>query len=118
LLKDHRALGLTLAVGLLALAGLPPFGLFTSGFLVTMETVRQMPLLAIPLGLGLAASAWALAARMVALCRHAPTPDRAAAPPPIALLPAWLLLLVALVLGLAMPGAAVDWFSKIAETMR
>jgi hydrogenase-4 component F len=118
LLAKHRALGLTLAAGLVALAGVPPFGLFTSGFLIVLETTRKTPLLAIPLGLGLAACAWALAARAMALCRQPPMPEIGPAPPPAALLPAWLHFSVVLLLGLAMPAATVEWFARIAEAMR
>jgi hydrogenase-4 component F len=118
LLAGHRALALTLVAGLLALAGLPPFGLFTSLFLVVLETTRQAPWLVAPLVLGLAGCAWALGARAVALCRHPATPDMGAAPPPGALLPAWLHLAVVAVLGLAMPGPVVDWFASIAQALR
>ena len=107
----------------MALAGVPPFGLFTSAFLIVMQTTRQAPLLAVPLGLGLAAGAWALAGRVVSLCAAAPEPEAAPAPlpiapPPVALLPAWLHLAVVLLLGLAMPGAAVEWLARIAEALR
>jgi hydrogenase-4 component F len=118
LLANHRALALTLAAGLLGLAGLPPFGLFTSLFLVVMETARQAPLLLLPLLFGLAACAWALAARMVALCRHPAAPDHGPAPPPIALVPAWLHLAAVAVLGLAMPQGMVDWLANIAQALR
>ena len=118
LLPRHPALGLTLVAGLVALAGVPPFGLFTSAFLIVMQTTRQAPLLAVPLGLGLAAGAWALAGRVVSLCADAPEPQAAPAPPPVALLPAWLHLAVVLLLGLAMPGAAVEWLARIAEALR
>ncbi len=118
LLAGHWALALTLAAGLVALAGLPPFGLFTSLFLVVMETVREAPLLAIPLTLGLAACAWAGGARIVALCRHMPLPDAGPGPPPGALLPAWLHLAVLAVLGLAMPQPVVDWLTAIAQALR
>jgi hydrogenase-4 component F len=118
LLGKHRALGLALASGLVALAGVPPFGLFTSFFLVVLETTRLAPLLAIPLGLGIAGFASAIIARMVALCRAAPTPDLGPAPPPVALLPSWLLLALVALLGLAMPGAAFDWLEQIAEAVR
>lgn len=118
LVGPHRALGLTLAAGLVALAGVPPFGLFTSLFLIVMETSRQAPWLAVPLVAGLAGCAFAVAARLVSLCRDAPTPDVGPAPPPAAFLPAWLHLAVIAVLGLAMPAAAVDWLAKIAEALR
>ncbi len=118
LLAGHRGLALTLAAGLVALAGLPPFGLFTSLFLVVMETVRDAPILAVPLVVGLAACAWALGGRIVALCRHAPSPDVGPAPPPGALLPAWLHLAVVAALGLAMPQPVVDWLATIAQALR
>ena len=43
LLLTHRALGLPLALGVVAVAGLPPFGLFASEFLIVVETVRRAP---------------------------------------------------------------------------
>lgn len=118
LVASHRALGLTLAAAIVALAGLPPFGLFTSEFLIVTETARRIPVLAVPLGLGLVVGAWALAARLIALCAGEPTPDRGPAPSLAALAPAWLHLALVLVLGLAMPGVAVTWFAAIAEQMR
>jgi hydrogenase-4 component F len=117
LLAGHRALGLTLAAGLLAVALVPPFGLFTSTFLIVTETARRNPLLSVPLGLGLAVAAWALLARLIALCLGEPTPDRGAAPGLAALLPAWLHLAVLLALGLTMPGFVVAWLSAIAESL-
>ena len=49
--------------GVAALAGLPPFGLFASSFLVMMATVASAPWLALPLGLGMIGLAWALGQR-------------------------------------------------------
>jgi hydrogenase-4 component F len=118
LLGGHPALALTLVAGLIALAGLPPFGLFTSLFLVVMETVREAPALAIAVVLGVAASAWALGARMVPMSRHTPPPDASPGPPPGALLPAWLHLAVVAVLGLAMPQPVVEWLAGIAQALR
>ena len=114
----HRRTALTLAAGLVALAGLPPFGLFTSLFLIVLDAARQAPLLAVPFTLGVAGIAWAIAARAVALCRHPEPPNLSAAPTPMALLPAWLLYALVLLLGLAMPGAVVEWLAGIAEAMR
>jgi len=114
LLTRHRALGLTLAAGIVAVAGLPPFGLFASEFLVLAETVRHLPVLGLPLALGLVVGGWALAVRLISLCVGAPTPDRGPAPGLSALLPAWLHLAVVLVLGLAMPGPVVAWLMAIA----
>ncbi len=60
LLTSHRLLGLTLAAGIVAIAALPPFGLFTSEFLIATETLRRAPLLSLPLGVGLVTGAWAM----------------------------------------------------------
>jgi hydrogenase-4 component F len=117
LIASHRALGLTLAAGIAAIAGLPPFGLFTSEFLIVMETARRLPWLSALLGFGLVVSAWALVWRLISLCLGQPTPDRGPAPGRLALLPAWLHLALALGLGLAMPGAAVRWLSAVAVAL-
>jgi hydrogenase-4 component F len=118
LISGHAALGLTLAAAIVALAGLPPFGLFTSEFLIVTETVRRMPWLAVPLGIGLVTGAWALATRLIELCLGPPTPDRGPKPVPAALLPAWLHLGVVLVLGLAMPQQVAAWLASVASTLR
>ena len=118
LIASHRWLGLTLAAGIVAVAGLPPFGLFASEFLIISETVRRLPLLALPLGLGLLVGAWALAARLITLCLGPVTPSPGPAPSMAALAPAWLHLGLVLALGLAMPAALVAWFSGIAGAAR
>jgi hydrogenase-4 component F len=101
---------LTRAAGLLALAGLPPFGLFASLFLIFAEAVRQAPLLAVPLGVGVAVSGVGLAWRIAA--RAKPGGLRG-----MALAPIWLHFTLVLLAGLAMPGAVVAWFAAIAGTM-
>jgi hydrogenase-4 component F len=118
LLAGHRALGVVLAGGMVALAGLPPFGLFIGTFLLLAETVRRLPWLALPLGLGLLAVGWALAARLISLCLGAPTPDRDTPVPLAALAPAWLALALALVLGLAMPAPIAAGLTAIAGAAR
>jgi hypothetical protein len=77
--------------------------------------VRRIPLLTLPLGLGLIVGAWALASRLITLCLGIPTADRGPAPTDAALAPAWLHLGLVLVLGLAMPSAIVAWFTAVAR---
>lgn len=121
LLATHRVLGLTLAASLIALAGLPPFGLFSGTVLVMVATLARAPLLALPLGLGLLAGAVALIAALHALCLGEATPDRAGLPRgalgATALAPAWLCLALAVWLGLAMPAELVAWLRAIAGGM-
>jgi hydrogenase-4 component F len=109
LLETHRMLAITLAVGVIAVAALPPLGVFASEFLIATETILRAPWLALPLGIGLLVGAWALLARLQMLCLGAATPDRGPAPNVLAMLPVWLMLAVVLVLGLAMPTPVADW---------
>ena len=118
LLLRHRALGLTLAAGMVALAGMPPFGLFATFFLILSETVDGQPWLAAPLAIGLVVAGWAMAVRLLSLCLGTPTPDRGPAPGLTALVPAWVHLALVFVLGLAMPGPVAAWLAAIAEAAR
>lgn len=107
---------LTLAAAIAALAFMPPFGLFTSVFLIVGATARQAPWLLPPLLIGLVVLAWALTARLVTLL--AVPAARDAGPPTLAaLVPAWLSLGAVLLLGLAMPGGAVAWLAGVARTV-
>jgi hydrogenase-4 component F len=118
LIASDRMFGLTLAAGIVALAALPPFGLFTSEFQIAAETFRQAPIASIPLCIGFVVGAWALLMRLQSLCLGKPTPNREPAPDAstlaLELAPAWLQLAIVLVLGLAMPGPVVAWFTAIA----
>lgn len=112
LLPGQRRLGLPLALGIVALAGLPPFGLFASEFLILAETTRRAPWLLVPLGAALVMGGWALIARLQALCLG----DPAAGPTPGAtdLLGVWVLLALALLLGVAVPAPLAAWMQGIA----
>ena len=54
---DASRPGRRLALSVLAIAGLPPFGVFVSEFLVLTATFSRQPLLAVPFALRPAASA-------------------------------------------------------------
>ena len=117
LLVSDRALALTLAAGILAIAGLPPFGLFASEMLIMGETIRRIPLLAAALGLGLVVGGWALAARLITLCLGAPPATPPIGQPTIwvSLAPAWIHLALIVMLGLAMPQAVQAWLATAAQ---
>ena len=111
LTTSHPALGWGLALGIAALAGMPPFALFASEFRLVSEAAARNPWLILPLGLGLLTAAAALVKALQALCLGAATPDR---PVPGAFtlpgglawasLPIWLHLVLAAALALALPG--------------
>jgi hydrogenase-4 component F len=109
-----RAIGLLLAAAIVAIAGLPPFGLFVSEFMIMTETMRRLPLLVIPLALGLLVGAWAMFARLQSLCLGPPTPDGGIAPAAgWTVYPALAHLALAAACGLLLPGMMSDWLGAI-----
>jgi hydrogenase-4 component F len=106
LVVTHPALGWGLAIAIAAVAGLPPFSIFASEFLL-VSVAAQHAWLILPLGLGLLTAAAAKIGTLQALCFGDPTPDADDAPPArldvLTLGPLWLHLVLALVLGIALP---------------
>ncbi len=98
-----------LAIGIAAVAGLPPFALFASEFLLLTEAAATRWWLILPLGIGLLVAAAAKIHTLQALCLGDATPDAADAPPAwtqrTTLGPIWLHLGLALVLGAALPAS-------------
>lgn len=123
LAATHPALGWGLAVAVAAVAGLPPFVLFASEFLLLTETAARAWWLLPPLGLGLFAATAAKVAVLQGMCLGDPTPDvpegrrpgRAAALS--ALVPLWLHLALALAIGLALPSAVAGMLEAAAEML-
>ena len=67
LTESHPMLGWGLVAGVMAIAGLPPLGVFMSEFLVVSSTFARQPLLAIPLVFGLLVAFGALLMRVTGL---------------------------------------------------
>jgi formate hydrogenlyase subunit 3/multisubunit Na+/H+ antiporter MnhD subunit len=76
----HPILGWTLVVGVMAIGGLPPFGIFTSEFLVVTSTFARSPWLAVPLVFGILLAFGALLLKMQDMAFR-PTPGTARRPP-------------------------------------
>ncbi len=117
-LLTDRIAGLTLVAAVVAVAGLPPFGLFTSEFLVLMQTAHRTPVLAALVLFGLVCGSWVLIARLQSLSLGSSAPNRHAAFPLAGLAGAWVHLAVVLVLGLAMPATVAAWMQQIAAVAR
>src|SRR6266851_1270400 len=64
LTSSHPMLGWGLVLAVVAIAGLPPFGIFTSEFLVVTSTMARAPALAAPLVIGLLIGFGALILRL------------------------------------------------------
>ncbi|WP_287980903.1 hydrogenase 4 subunit F [Acidiphilium sp.] len=115
LTASHPFLGWTLVAGIAAIAGLPPFGIFTSEFLLITSTFARAPLLAVLLGLGILLAFGALLLRMTGLCFGAPSPGNA--PSSAAATPLLLHLGLVLAVGIALPGFLYDWFAHAAALL-
>ena len=70
---SHPVLGWGLVLGVVAIAGLPPLGIFMSEFLVVSSTFAREPLLAIPLVVGILVGFGALFLRLNGLAFGEPT---------------------------------------------
>jgi hydrogenase-4 component F len=108
----HPRLGWGLVLGVIAIAGLPPLGVFTSEFLVVSSTFVRQPLLALPLVAGLLVALGALVLRMQAMAFGAPTPD--AAPSRASSAPMFAHLGLVLVAGVYLPPPLVAWLQHVA----
>ena len=113
LTATHPTLGWGLVAGVVAIAGMPPFGVFMSEFLVVSSTFARQPLLALPLVLGLLLAFGTLLWRLHGLAFG--VPDNApAAPVRASPLPMLTHLALVFVAGIWLPGPLVAWFRNVA----
>jgi len=115
LTESHPWLGWGLVLGVLAIAGLPPFGIFMSEFLVVSSTFAREPLLAIPLVAGLLIAFGALLLRLNGLAFG--EPQGSSAPAEASLVPLYAHLALVLVAGLYLPPPLVAWFQHVATLL-
>ena len=114
LIASDRALGLSLAASIIAVAALPPFGLIVSLFLILTATAATLPWLALPLLIGIGCGAAALVHRLQTLCLGPATPSRFAPVSMLTLVPVLVPLALTIIIGLAMPAPLAAWFNSIA----
>jgi hydrogenase-4 component F len=112
LLQGAPTLGWGLLLGSLAILGVPPFGVFTSEFLILTSAMRQLPWATPVLLLALAVAFAAVFARTQAMVLGTPNlPPQRHAP---ALLPVFVHLALAFMLGLYIPPFLADWYRQAA----
>jgi hydrogenase-4 component F len=109
----HPVLGWSLVVGVVAIAGLPPFGIFTSEFLVVSSTFARNPLLALPLVLGILIALGALLLRLQGLAFGEPSPGEA--PVRASYVPMLAHLTLVLGAGVYLPPLLTGWFQHVAK---
>jgi hydrogenase-4 component F len=112
---SHPWLGWSLLVGVIAIAGLPPFGIFMSEFLIVSSTFSRQPLLAIPLVSGLLIAIGALLLRVGAIAFGKPTGSTA--PVKATSAPIFVHLVLVLIAGVYLPPQLVTWFQHIARML-
>ena len=112
---SHPALAIAFALCVVAIAGLPPFGLFTSEFLLATSTFARNPSLAVFLGLGLAVAFGALIWRLQGILFGEPSgrSEQTTA----TLVPVYFHLAIVLVAGIWIPQPIVQWFEHIARLL-
>jgi len=121
-IADIRGLSVTnpvlatgLALGVIAIAGLPPFGVFTSEFMLVSSSFAKQPWLAVVLVFGLLVAFGALMMRLQDVLFGEPTGPTAKVK--ASYVPLFLHLLIALIAGLWLPEPVVRWFRVVAAQL-
>jgi hydrogenase-4 component F len=111
----HPVLGWGLVLGVVAIAGMPPLGLFMSEFLVVSSTFAREPLLAVPLVFGLLIGFGALILRLNQVAFGEPRGP--AAPAQASYVPMYAHLALVFVGGVYLPPPLVVWFQNVAKVL-
>jgi hydrogenase-4 component F len=112
LTETHPMLGWGLVLGVVAIAGLPPLGVFMSEFLIITSTFARQPLLAVALVAGLLVAFGALFLRLNSLAFGEPIGSTA--PVKASYVPMYIHFGLVLAAGIYLPPTLVVWFQHIA----
>src|SRR5438093_7971421 len=115
LTESHPGLGWALVIGVVAIAGLPPLGIFMSEFLVVSSTFARQPLLAIVLVFGLLLAFGALMLRLTSVAFGEPRGSKA--PAEASYIPMFAHLALVLGAGVYLPAPLVLWFQHVAQML-
>ena len=115
LTESHPLLGWALVFGVAAIAGLPPFGVFMSEFLVVSSTFARQPILAVLLVLGLLVAFGALLGQVSALAFGPPRGP--VGPVRASYVPMFAHLALVLIAGIYLPAPLVAWFQHVAALL-
>jgi hydrogenase-4 component F len=115
LTESHPVLGWGLLLGVVAIAGLPPLGLFMTEFLIVSSTFAREPILAVLVVMGLLIAFGALFLRMSEAAFGPASGDvtRVKA----SYIPLFAHLALVLVAGIYLPGPLVAWFQNVARLL-
>src|ERR1041385_6707639 len=115
LTESHPVLGWTLILGVVAIAGLPPLGIFTSEFLVVSSTFARAPALALVLVFGLLVGFGALILRLNSIAFGAPRGP--STPAQASFVPMYAHLALVFMAGVYLPAPLVVWFQNVARVL-
>jgi len=113
LIRTQPAVGWSLLIAVAAIAGFPPFGIFTSEFLLLTATMKLQPWFTVALLLGLAV-AFAGLFRHLHPMVYGPAPE-GQKPVPANMIPVAVHLGLVLWLGLSIPGFLARWLDRATE---
>jgi hydrogenase-4 component F len=112
---SHPALAIVFALCVVAIAGMPPFGVFTSEFLLLTSAFAAKPFLAALAGLGILVAFGALIWRLQGMLFGEPT--SAGATSNASLLPIYLHIAIVLIAGVWIPSPVAQWFEQVARLL-
>jgi hydrogenase-4 component F len=115
LTESHPWLGWGLVLGVVAIAGLPPLGIFMSEFLVVSSTFSRAPLLAVLLVFGLLVAFGALMLRVSGLAFGEAVGSRE--PVEASYVPMFAHLALVFAAGIYLPPPLVAWFQHVARQL-
>ena len=111
----HPVLGWGLVLGVIAIAGMPPLGIFMSEFLVVSSTFAREPLLAIVMVFGLLVGLGALLMHLNTVAFGEPRGSTAAAQ--ASFVPMFAHLALVFAAGIYLPAPLVAWFQNVAKLL-
>jgi hydrogenase-4 component F len=115
LTESHPVLGWGLVLGVVAIAGLPPMGIFMSEFLIVSSTFAREPLLALLVVFGLLIAFGALLLRLNEIAFGKPIGS--SAPVEASYVPLFAHLGLVLAAGIYLPAPLVAWFQGVARLL-
>jgi hydrogenase-4 component F len=115
LTESHPVLGWGLVLGVVAIAGLPPLGIFMSEFLIITSTFARAPLLAVVLVFGLLVALGALMLRLNEVAFGEPVGSKARVE--ASYVPLYAHLGLVLAGGIYLPPPLVAWFQSVAKLL-
>ena len=116
LIRGNPLVGWGMMFGVMAIVGMPPFGIFTSEFLILTATIKDAPLLTPFLLLGLGVAFAALFRKVQPMVTgEVPSNQR---PLKVAHLPVLFHMALVLIIGVYLPGFLSRWFHTAVELLR